>query len=170
MTRALGAEVISPFVISVLKYVFLALLYFFVFRAIRAVAHEVSGRGAGVRTVGTGDTRQLRQPATKAARGRSKGKPPTNVVVKGEDGRKLSSLPLREVVQIGRADACHVRIDDRYASQFHARLYPKDGSWYVEDLGSTNGTYLNRHRLSGSTEVHAGDVVRIGKTTIELRR
>jgi pSer/pThr/pTyr-binding forkhead associated (FHA) protein len=73
-------------------------------------------------------------------------------------------------MQIGRADACHVRLEDRYASQFHARLFPRNGSWYVEDLGSTNGTYLNRQRLHGSSEVHAGDVVRIGKTTLELRR
>jgi pSer/pThr/pTyr-binding forkhead associated (FHA) protein len=160
----------SPFVIAVLKYVFLALLYFFVFRAIRAVAHEVSGRGSA-RAVSAGETRQLRQPSGRGGKGRGgKGKPPTTVVVKGEDGRKVQSLPLRDTLQVGRADACHVQIDDRYASQFHARLYPKNGSWYVEDLGSTNGTYLNRQRLTGHAEVHAGDVVRIGKTTLELKR
>jgi FHA domain len=159
---------LSPFVIAVLKYAFLALLYFFVFRAIRAVALEVSGRAAA-RHGSTAHTTQFRQPA-KAAKGRRRGKTPSVVVVRGEDGRKLSSHPLNETVQIGRAEACHVRIDDRYASQFHARLYPRNGSWYVEDLGSTNGTYLNRHRLTASTEVHAGDVVRIGKTTLELRR
>jgi pSer/pThr/pTyr-binding forkhead associated (FHA) protein len=91
-------------------------------------------------------------------------------VVKGENGKKLQSQPLKETIQIGRADACHIQIDDRYASQFHARLYPRNGSWYVEDLGSTNGTYLNRQRVSGSAEVHAGDVVRIGRTTLELKR
>jgi pSer/pThr/pTyr-binding forkhead associated (FHA) protein len=159
---------LSPFIIAVLKYAFLALLYFFVFRAIRAVALEVSGRAAARRGAATAHTTQFRQPAK--AKGRRGGKAPSAVVVRGEDGRKLSSHPLNDTVQIGRAEACHVRIDDRYASQFHARLYPRNGSWYVEDLGSTNGTYLNRHRLTGSTEVHAGDVVRIGKTTLELRR
>jgi pSer/pThr/pTyr-binding forkhead associated (FHA) protein len=158
----------SPFVVAVLKYAFLALLYFFVFRAIRAVALEVSGRAAA-KAGSTAHTTQIRRQA-KGARGRRRGKAPSVLVVRGEDGRKLSSHPLNETVQIGRAEACHVRIDDRYASQFHARLYPRNGSWYVEDLGSTNGTYLNRHRLTGSTEVHAGDVVRIGKTTLELRR
>jgi len=157
---------LSPFVLAVLKYAFLALLYFFVFRALRAVALEVSGRAAVRRGA---HTAQLRQPS-RATKGRAKGKSPTVVVVRAEDGRKVSSHPLQETVQIGRAEACHVRIEDRYASQFHARLYPRNGSWYVEDLGSTNGTYLNRHRLTGSAEVHAGDVVRIGKTTLELRR
>jgi pSer/pThr/pTyr-binding forkhead associated (FHA) protein len=52
----------------------------------------------------------------------------------------------------------------------HARLYGKDGTWFVEDLGSTNGTYLNDRRLSNPAEVHAGDVVRVGKTLLELRR
>jgi len=155
----------SPFVIAVLKYAFLALLYFFVFRAIRAVAVEISGRAAA-RAGGTVETRQPRQ----APRGRGKAKAPTVLVVRGEDGRKIRSHQLRETMQIGRAEACHVRIDDRYASQFHARLYPRNGSWYVEDLGSTNGTYLNKQRLNGTSEVHAGDVVRIGKTTLELRR
>ena len=158
----------SPFVLAVLKYAFLALLYFFVFRAIRAVTLEVTGRSAA-RRGGAAQTTQFRQPA-KSSKGRARGKSPSVLVVRGEDGRKLSSHPLQETVQIGRAEACHVRIDDRYASQFHARLYPRNGSWYVEDLGSTNGTYLNQRRLTGSTEVHAGDVVRIGKTTLELRR
>jgi pSer/pThr/pTyr-binding forkhead associated (FHA) protein len=157
---------VTPFVIAVLKYAFLALLYFFVFRAIRAVAHEISGRGAATST-SRAETRQLRQPSAKS---RGKGKAPTAIVVKGENGKKLQTVPLKETVQIGRADACHVQIDDRFASQFHARLYPRNGSWYVEDLGSTNGTYLNRHRVSGPAEVHAGDVVRIGTTTLELKR
>jgi pSer/pThr/pTyr-binding forkhead associated (FHA) protein len=160
----------TPFVIAVLKYAFLALLYFFVYRAIRAVAHEISGRQA-VTATGGAETRQLRQPSGRAAKSRGgKGKAPTAVVVKGENGKKLQTLPLKETVQIGRADACHIQIDDRYASQFHARLSPRNGSWYVEDLGSTNGTYLNRQRVSGSAEVHAGDVVRIGRTTLELKR
>ena len=157
----------TPFVIAVLKYAFLALLYFFVFRAIRAVAHEIVGRGTSGTAV---DTRQIRQTGGRAPKGRGRGKAPSAVVVKGENGKKLQTVPLKETVQIGRADACHVQIDDRYASQFHARLYPRNGSWYVEDLGSTNGTYLNRQRVSGSAEVHAGDVVRIGRTTLELRR
>jgi len=156
--------VITPFVLAVLKYSFLALVYFFVFRALRIVAVEVAGRRAR-----GPDTRPARQ-AAKSARG-GKGRPPTTVVVRDESGKKVESVPLRDgAVQVGRAEACHVRIGDRYASQFHARLYPKNGSWYVEDLGSTNGTYLNQQRVSGSAEVQAGDHIRIGKTVLELKR
>ena len=70
---------------------------------------------------------------------------------------------------IARAEACQIRLGDTYISQFHARLFPRDGTWYIEDLGSTNGTYLNQRKLTGPSEVHAGDVVRLGKTTLELK-
>jgi pSer/pThr/pTyr-binding forkhead associated (FHA) protein len=71
---------------------------------------------------------------------------------------------------IGRAESCEVVLADTYASQFHARIYAQDGSWFVEDLGSTNGTYLNRVKVSHPSPLAAGDEIRIGKTTIEARR
>ena len=157
---------VTPFVLAVLKYAFLALLYFFVFRAIRSVALDVSGRRAAAGAAA--ETKPVR-----AAKGGKQGKPgkaPTAVVVKTENGKKAGSYTLRDQLQIGRADACHIKLDDRYSSQFHARLYPKNGAWYVEDLGSTNGTYLNRQKVQGSAEVQAGDQIRIGRTVLELKR
>jgi pSer/pThr/pTyr-binding forkhead associated (FHA) protein len=152
--------VISPFIISVLKYAFLALVYFFVFRAIRAVGMEIAGR------------REARRSSTRSEvrAARSLGKAPTVVVVKDDNGKKLGTHRLNTALQIGRADACHIKLNDTYASNFHARLYPENGAWHVEDLGSTNGTYLNRQRVSGAVELQAGDEVKIGKTTLELRR
>jgi pSer/pThr/pTyr-binding forkhead associated (FHA) protein len=91
-------------------------------------------------------------------------------VVKDDSGRKIATHRLTSPLQIGRGDACHIKLDDTYVSSFHARLFPKDGTWHVEDLGSTNGTYLNRQRVTGSVEVQAGDEVRVGKTTLELKR
>jgi pSer/pThr/pTyr-binding forkhead associated (FHA) protein len=161
------AEALTPFVLAVLKYAFLALLYFFVFRAIRSVALDVSGR----RRAAT--TQVAAQPAAKQpkpAKGGKPGKPPTQLILRTENGKKTGTFSLREPLQIGRAEACHVRLDDRYSSQFHARLYPKDGGWFLEDLGSTNGTYLNRQRVQGTHEIHAGDQIRIGRTTLELKR
>ena len=151
---------ISPFIISVLKYAFIALVYFFVFRAIRSVGIEISGRRA--------DRRATTRSEVRAAR--SRGKAPTIVIVKDENGKKLGTHRLNTALQIGRADACHIKLADTYASNFHARLYPQNGAWHVEDLGSTNGTYLNRQRVSGVVELQAGDEVKIGKTTLELRR
>jgi pSer/pThr/pTyr-binding forkhead associated (FHA) protein len=165
------AEALTPFVLAVLKYAFLALLYFFVFRAIRSVAVDVGGRRRSATTQVVADPRSAQSGrATKQAKSGKPGKPPTDLVVRTEDGKKAGSFALREPMQMGRADACHIRLDDRYSSQFHARLYPKDGTWYLEDLGSTNGTYLNRQRVQGTIEVHAGDQIRIGRTTLELRR
>ncbi len=72
-------------------------------------------------------------------------------------------------MQIGRADACHVKLSDTYVSQFHARVFPKDGAWFVEDLGSTNGTFLNQRKVTAPSELRGGDKLRMGKTMLELR-
>jgi len=65
---------------------------------------------------------------------------------------------------IGRSSEADVRIDDRYASGVHARIFSRDGRTYLEDMKSTNGTLLNDATLSGEAELVDGDVVRIGDT------
>ena len=85
-------------------------------------------------------------------------------------GNRARTLRLDGQLNIGRADACQVQLGDTYVSQFHARLFPREGGWFVEDLGSTNGTYLNQRRLTSQAAVQAGDRIRVGKTTLELRR
>jgi len=155
---------VSPFVLSVLKYSLLVLLYFFVFRAIRSVAVDVGGRKRGAAT-------QMRTPAPpSAAKPTRGGKPPTQVVVHDAAGGKPTTIKLRDPAEIGRGDRCAIRLQDTYVSQVHARLYGKNGAWFVEDLGSTNGTLLNDRRVDAPMEVHAGDVLKIGKTVLELRR
>ncbi len=72
-------------------------------------------------------------------------------------------------VTLGRAHDCTIVLDDDYASSRHARIFPKDGQWWVEDLGSTNGTYLDRSRLTSPTTIPLGVPVRVGKTVLELR-
>jgi pSer/pThr/pTyr-binding forkhead associated (FHA) protein len=152
---------VSPFVLSVLKYALVALLYFFVFRAVRSVAVDVAGRRER--------TSPARAPAAAPARA-SKGKPPSQVVVHDPDAAKPRTVRLSGSAQIGRAEGCAIRLSDTYVSQMHARLFGQDAAWYVEDLGSTNGTFLNDRRVVQPVEVHAGDVVRVGKTVLELRR
>jgi pSer/pThr/pTyr-binding forkhead associated (FHA) protein len=87
-----------------------------------------------------------------------------------ERGDKVQSVTLDGNLQIGRADACQVRLDDTYISSFHARIFRRDDGWYVEDLGSTNGTYLNQRRVTSPAELHTGDRLKVGKMTLELRR
>jgi pSer/pThr/pTyr-binding forkhead associated (FHA) protein len=153
---------VSPFALSVLKYSLLFLLYLFVFRAIRSVVVDVSGRRRG-------STSQTRTPTAPAKPSRG-GKPPTQVVVHDAGGGKPRTVRLSGQLDIGRGDGCAIRLEDHYVSQVHARLYQRDGAWHVEDLGSTNGTFLNEGTLAGAAVLHVGDTVRVGKTVLELGR
>lgn len=153
----------SPFILSVLKYSLLVLLYFFIYRAIKAVVVDLRGERPPRRP------REEKGRPPRPARA-SRGKAPTSVAVRGADGRKLGTHRLVEPLQIGRSESCAIRLDDTYVSQVHAKLYGRNSAWYVEDLGSTNGTYLNDGRVSSPVEVHAGDRIRVGKTVLELRR
>ncbi len=150
----------SPFVLSVLKYTLLALLYFFIYRAVRSVAAGLATR----RVEPAGVAKAPRAKTPRAA------KAPTTLVLHAPDARKPTTYRLSGPLEIGRAEACQVRLDDTYASQHHARLSAREGGWFLEDLGSTNGTYLNDRRVSAPVPVQPGDVVRIGKTVLELRR
>jgi pSer/pThr/pTyr-binding forkhead associated (FHA) protein len=153
---------VSPFVLSVLKYALLALLYFFVYRAVRSVAVGLSARRAE-----PGAPPKPKTSKPKAQRG---ARAPTTLVLHAPEARRPRTYRLSGALEIGRAEACQVRLDDTYASQHHAKLSTRDGGWFLEDLGSTNGTYLNDRRLTAPVQVQPGDVVRIGKTVMELRR
>ena len=156
----------SPFALSLLKYALLVLLYFFVFRAVRSVVVDVGG---GRKT--RGRTTQMRTPAAaEAAKPSRGGKAPTQVVVHDAGGGKPRTVKLAGEIEIGRSDRCAIRLEDTYVSQVHAKLSATDGTWQVHDVGSTNGTFLNERPVTAPVEVHAGDVLRIGKTVLELRR
>jgi pSer/pThr/pTyr-binding forkhead associated (FHA) protein len=83
---------------------------------------------------------------------------------------KGKAYDLGDELTIGRAEKCHIVVDDTYVSQVHARFYANGESYFVEDLGSTNGTYLNRRRLTSPAELSRGDRVKIGKTVLEMRK
>ena len=152
-----------PFVLLVLKVVFLVLLYLFVYRVVRTVAVDMR------RARPAAATAPAAVPAA-ATRATGKGRPPKAVVVTGESGSKGQTYRLDGQARIGRSEDCDVRVSDTYVSSHHARLYDRDGLWYVEDLGSTNGTYLNQRRITGPSELRAGDKVKVGRTLLELRR
>ncbi|UTT66169.1 FHA domain-containing protein [Janibacter sp. CX7] len=81
-----------------------------------------------------------------------------------------TSLPLRESgVLIGRNPECALVLDDEFASGRHARIIRGEDGWYVEDLGSTNGTFLGQYRVGDPVPVETGTSIRIGRTVIELR-
>ena len=169
----MAALTVTPFIVAVLKFTFLAFLCFFVWRVARTTVVDMRApRSAGVAVgaaAGAGGNGATKAKRVKPQRG-SRGKVPVIVYIRDQDGNKTGSRKLKGPMQIGRDEACELRPDDTYLSQFHARFAPRDGVWFLEDLGSTNGTYLNQQRITGPVEVHAGDVVKIGTTTLELRR
>ena len=148
--------VTDPFALSALKYGLLALVYLFIWRAVRTVTRDlrVTSPGGG-RASGKAGT----APRTAGA-----------VIVHGPDGARPRTFKLAASMAVGRAPECDIRLDDTYVSQQHARIFGKGDKWYVEDLGSTNGTFVNDQKLAAPAQVEPGDKVRVGTTVLELRR
>lgn len=132
--------------------------------------------------------RDLRQPAEArpASRERKQAKaprPPRPAKVAKQQKVKGSKLvviegplegtivPLGSVqITIGRAPDSTLIIDDDYASSRHARIYPSEGSWVVEDLGSTNGTWIDRTRITSPTVLPVGAPLRVGRSTLQIQK
>ena len=158
---------ISDQLLLVLKLCLLALLYLFFFRVVRAVWTEIRPT-APVPTGGPARTPADAPP--KRRRGEERSGPRTRELVVVEPIEAAGrSFPLIGELSIGRAAGCQITLDDTYASQIHARVFSRDGQWQVEDLGSTNGTWLNRHKVAGSMVMKPGDVLQVGNTVMELR-
>ncbi|WP_181781814.1 FHA domain-containing protein FhaB/FipA [Pseudonocardia pini] len=139
---------------------FLALLWLFVLVALRVVRSDLYA-ASGLRAVLPGGGRVT----ARAGRSRTARQ---LVVTQGPLVGTRITLDARPIL-IGRADDSTLKLDDDYASTRHARISQQGDEWYVEDLGSTNGTYLDRAKVTAPTRVPLGAPVRIGKTVIELR-
>jgi pSer/pThr/pTyr-binding forkhead associated (FHA) protein len=141
----------------------LVLLYLFFLRVIRAVWTEVNAP----RTAPA-----MPAPAAKRGRVRRHARPSRSnhpqLRVLEPAGLRGRAFALNGEITLGRAAGCQVPLDDAYASQVHARVFERDGHWYVEDLGSTNGTYLNRRRVAGPMVIKRHDRLQIGNTVLEL--
>lgn len=145
-------------VLTALKLLFLALLYLFIARAVRVIYLDLMG------------PRVPRAPArAPEAPGRRRGQPRSLIVTEADQQPRTYPMG-SEPMAIGRSDNCQIILQDTYVSQVHARVFPKNGQWFVEDLGSTNGTYLNRAKVTHPSPVGVGDLIRIGKTVLEVRR
>jgi len=156
----LVAEGVTPFALTALKYGLLALLFLFIWRATRWVVRGLNvERGGNVVSASRRST-----PGTVGA------PTPSTLLVHGTDGAKPKPMQLEASVTVGRAPECELRLDDTYASSQHARIFGKNGSWYVEDLGSTNGTFVNEQKLAAPAMLQPGDRIRVGATVLELRR
>ncbi len=173
----------SELTLTVMRLGFLAVLWLFVIVAVQVIRSDLFG----TRVTQRGSRREAgRQPQQQAQR--QAAAPPPQRQQSGGGGRQRRGAPTKLVVSegtltgttvalqgqtitLGRAHDSTIVLDDDYASSRHARIYPdRDGQWIVEDLGSTNGTYLDRTRLTTPTPIPLGAAIRIGKTVIELRK
>lgn len=168
--------------ITLLRLGFLVLLWTLVLMAIGVLRSDLYGtrvisRGRGLRRKRVADARAEKFAApSRSATGVRAGSISTHgpavahlAITSG--ALKGTTLPLGETpILIGRASTCTVVIDDDYLSARHCRIFPEHGAWFVEDLGSTNGTFLGNQRVDEPVPFTLGDKVRMGATTLELRQ
>jgi len=163
----------SELTLTLIRFAYLAVLWIFVLAAISVVPASMIGNR--VEQSPRAERRAQKQAQREAARNRAKATKrsrgaPTRVVVL-DGSNQGESIPLDGApLLIGRGPDAAIRLDDDYVSTRHARIAASGDQWFVEDLGSTNGTYLGSRRLTQPAVVQAGSQIRIGKTTIELKK
>jgi pSer/pThr/pTyr-binding forkhead associated (FHA) protein len=175
---------VSEQLLKILQLCLLALLYLFFFRVVRAVWAEVRAPAAAPSGAGAGGARSRSaapaRPAAPAAApagaagaapsGRRKKGRPTELVATAPASRQGSVYPIGAEVTVGRAGGCAISLpEDTFVSSLHARVYTNGNQVLVEDLGSTNGTFLNEAKLTSPTPVTRGDRLRVGSTVLEAR-
>jgi hypothetical protein len=149
--------------LAILKLCALALLYLFFLRVIRAVWAEVAPARVSPGPAPAAKAKPARRPSgRKPARGGD-----ALVVVEPKE-QKGQHYALDAEVTMGRAAGCTITLADNYASQHHARVFRRDDALHVEDLGSTNGTYLNGTKLTSAMPLKRGDRVKVGATVFEV--
>ena len=169
----------SELTLTVIRIGLLALLWIFVFSVVGVLRGDLYGTRVLTRRKPTALPRPAREPvakpptarpvAPKPKRASGKRIPTTLAVTAGS--LTGTAVPLKETgVLLGRNPECTLVLDDDFASGRHARIFRRDGSWLVEDLGSTNGTFLGSKLLTQPMPVEVGSTIRIGKTIFELRK
>ena len=154
----------SELTLFLIKIAYLAVLWIFVLSAISVIRSDMFGARVPEPARGTGG----KAPKQKAPTQR-RGSPTHVAVTQGGNTGATASLEGAPIL-IGRGTDAQIRLDDDYASTRHARIAASGDQWFVEDLGSTNGTYIGTVRITQPTTITLGTQVRIGKTILELKK
>ncbi len=158
-----------------IRFAYLAILWIFVFGAVSVIRSDMFGArpdgpaATSRREQRAQDKAASKKPSAKSGKRSGRGQPSKVVVLDGSSSGVSVSLDDVPIL-IGRGPDAAIRLEDDYVSTRHARIGRSDDTWYVEDLGSTNGTYIGSRRLTQATAISLGAKVRVGKTTIELRK
>ena len=163
----------NPFTLTLIKLAFLAMLWLFVIAAVGVIRADLFGSKAAARSAQRArpaKSKPQRQAQRQAPARVRRSEPNKLVVTQGPTAGTTLDLGAAPVITIGRANDATLVVTDDYASSRHARIFAQDGQWIVEDLGSTNGTYLGRTKVTRPTPVPVGVPIRIGKTVFELRK
>lgn len=160
----------SELTLTLIKLGFLAVLWLFVLSAVSVIRSDIFGTKAPAQTRQRGPKNKTKaQRPSKKPRKPARGNPSALHVISGAN--QGQSVPLGEgPILLGRGTDAAIRLDDDYVSTRHARFATNGEQWFVEDLGSTNGTYIGSQRVSTPVPVGLGIQVRIGKTVVELRK
>lgn len=157
--------------LTLIKLAFLAVLWLFVIAAVGVVRTDLFGPQRRRRQARKARPQRPAAPPPPVRRAPRAGRSMPHQMVVTAGALAGATIDLTDAqITIGRADDATLVLSDDYASTRHARLFPQDGQWLVEDLGSTNGTYLDRQKVTRPTPVPVGVPIRIGKTVLELRR
>ena len=161
----------SELTLTVLRLGFLALLWTFVLTLAGVMRSDLFGPRVNRKRApkAAGKASAPKQPKASKQKSGRRGSARTLTVLEGSLAGTTINLGTAPIT-IGRSGDCTVVIDDDYASNHHARITPQEGGWVIEDLGSTNGTYVQRTRVTGPVRVPIGTPIRIGKTVLELRK
>jgi len=154
--------------LTILKLCFLALLYLFFLRVLRAVWAEMSPSRIAPAPQAAPEARPAKNwGGARGGGGNAKAGGRLRVIEPPET--KGKTYDLGEELTVGRAGGCQITLDDTFVSQLHARVFRRDGQLFLEDLGSTNGTFLNRKKVTAPIAIRKGDRLQIGKTVMELQ-
>ena len=162
----------SELTLFLIRIAYLAILWIFVLSAISVIRSDMFGaRVPEAARGGSRGAKGARGSTPKPAKPPSKrrGSPTHVLVTDGANSGERAELEHAPIL-IGRGTDAAIRLDDDYVSTRHARVAASGDQWFVEDLGSTNGTYVGNSRISQATAIQLGTQIRIGKTILELRK
>ncbi|MFM8774610.1 MAG: FHA domain-containing protein [Actinomycetota bacterium] len=163
----------TEFALTLLRLAFLGALWLFVIITVVALRRDLlqprEARPASNRPVKPPKPAKPAKPPKPRKAKKSDRVGPSLVIVDGPLTNTVIPLGTAQIT-IGRAPDSTIVIDDDYASSRHARIYPSDGGWIVEDLGSTNGTWIERTRITQPTALTPGTPLRVGRTTLQLQK